>query len=386
MRAISKKVRILMTGILAACLAAGIFALSLPTTSRSLSSPGSWNPKAAADYLDQRALWWSKWPASARGDGTFCISCHTALAYSLSRPALRAKLGEDTPTPQEQAILNSVTKRVQSWKNAAPYYGGDETSLARSAGTESVINAVILASHDAANGMLSDITRTAFGNMWALQQTTGDLKGAWWWLQFNHEPWEAFDSQYYGAAMAALAAGRAPESYLSNPKIQPHLVLLREYLNREYPKQSLLNQVTVLWASLKWPGLITPEQRNTIIKEVLDKQHADGGWNLASLSSTWRNWNALVRMWFVSEGTPLKARSDGFATAFMTFVLQQSDLPRDNPHVRQGLAWLTRNQNQTGGQWLTYSLNYRRSPASDTGRFMSDAATGYAVLALAKAN
>lgn len=70
----------------------------------------------------------------------------------------------------------------------------------------------------------------------------------------------------------------------------------------------------------------------------------------------------------------------------MTFVLQQAGLPRDNPRLRQGLVWLAHNQDQTGGQWVTYSLNYRRSLTSDTGRFMSDAATAYAVLSLSKAD
>ena len=49
----------------------------------------SWNPKAAASYLDYRAGWWMEWTGSARDHGTFCISCHTALPYALSRPALR---------------------------------------------------------------------------------------------------------------------------------------------------------------------------------------------------------------------------------------------------------------------------------------------------------
>ena len=40
----------------------------------------TWDPKAAAAYLDYRAGWWMEWTGSARDHGTFCISCHTRLA------------------------------------------------------------------------------------------------------------------------------------------------------------------------------------------------------------------------------------------------------------------------------------------------------------------
>jgi squalene-hopene/tetraprenyl-beta-curcumene cyclase len=48
------------------------------------------------------------------------------------------------------------------------------------------------------------------------------------------------------------------------------------------------------------------------------------------------------------------------------------------------VAWLEQHQEQDG-DWRATSLNKQRDPQSDTGRFMSDAATGYAVLALEKA-
>jgi hypothetical protein len=43
--------------------------------------------------------------------------------------------------------------------------------------------------------------------MWALQEWTGDQKGAWPWLDFGNEPFEASDSQYYGSFLAAVAIG-----------------------------------------------------------------------------------------------------------------------------------------------------------------------------------
>jgi len=59
---------------------------------------------------------------------------------------------------------------------------------------------------------------------------------------------------------------------------------------------------------------------------------------------------------------------------------------RANPAVSTGVEWLRRNQNRTTGQWPASSLNKQRDPASDIGRFMSDAATAYAVLSLTQAH
>jgi hypothetical protein len=49
--------------------------------------------------------------------------------------------------------------------------------------------------------------------------------------------------------------------------------------------------------------------------------------------------------------------------------------------VARGLRWLKGNQTEAGG-WRSPSVNKKRDPATHTGQFMADAATGYAVLAL----
>jgi squalene-hopene/tetraprenyl-beta-curcumene cyclase len=254
---------LLVTGLLAAC--------SRPEA----RVAGTWSPKAAAAYLDQRADWWMGWQGAARDHGTFCISCHTALPYALSRAALQKALADDALSNNERRLLDNVTKRVRLWKEAGPYYGdrdGDASKATESRGTEAVLNALILVCHDARNGRFSEDTRTALDNMWAGQETTGDQAGAWPWLQFGLSPWEGRDSQYYGAALAALAVGTAPEQYRSSAAIQNNVERLRSYLDREYPKQPLSNRVVLLWASTKWSGLLEKKREESLVAELLGEQ------------------------------------------------------------------------------------------------------------------
>lgn len=349
-----------------------------------------WNQKSAAAYLDQREKTWIGWPGSARDHETFCVSCHTVVPYVLSRPTLRAALAEQEPSENERKILADVTKRVLLWNEVGPYYNFgeyDNGKPAESRGTESVLNALILASDDARTAKLSHVTRMAFSNMWALQQTEGDAKGSWSWLQFDMEPWEAKDSQYYGAALAAVAVGLAPENYRSAAEIQDALRLLRDYLDAKYAEQSTMNHVVLLWASTKIPGLVDSNRQQAIIREVARAQKDDGGWELSSLA--WPNGlslHSIVRRRLRSDWTRQDSQSDGYATGLITFVLQEAGMSTQNPSVNRGLEWLAHNQNPTDGSWSSFSLSERRSPSSNIGHFMRDAATAYAVLALSEGN
>jgi squalene-hopene/tetraprenyl-beta-curcumene cyclase len=337
-----------------------VFACTLAIVASASDLP-TWEPKSAAAYLDGRAEWWATWPKAARDHDTFCVSCHTALPYAISRSALRGSLAESGLSAPERQMLANISKRVEMWNEVQPFYP-DSGGLPRShqsRTTEAILNALILTTYDA------PAAPTALKNMWALQSKSGELpgaEGAFPWLNFHNEPWEADDSPYFGNALAAIAAGN---------RAGPEMASLKSYLQREFHRQTEINRVFGLWAAAKIPGLLSPEQKKSFIAELFKKQQPDGGWTLSSLMGPWKR----------RDGSALPIISDGYATGLILFVFQEAGEPRSRAEMKNGLAWLAQNQKKEGN-WAAYSPNVERDPASDAGRFMSDAATAYAVLAL----
>ncbi len=331
-----------------------------------------WSATAAAKYLDQRAAWWETWPASQRDHQTVCVSCHTILPYVLARPRLSVVLAETNLAAPERTVLANVKKRVSLWQEVKPYYSDEKSGAGKSKesrSTEAVLNALVLASNAGGERHLDATAQAAFRAAWALQIQSGDRAGAWDWQVFHLAPWEAVESQYQGATFMALAVGWAPGHYRADPAIQGNLRLLRSYLKREYASQPLLNRIVVLWASAKLPGLLSGKEKRELVEAILKQQQPDGGWSVASLGT-----------WIRSDHTPQKTESDGYATGLITLALA----PTRARHARLiARAWLESHQSKEDGSWRAYSLNKDRNPATDAGKFMTDAATGYAVLALA---
>jgi squalene-hopene/tetraprenyl-beta-curcumene cyclase len=333
-----------------------------------------WNPGAAAAYLDGRSTWWMAWPKAQRDHETFCVSCHTLAPYALGRPALRTALSETAPSANEKKMLSNIARRVRDWKEVEPFYSDQTSGLPKSSesrGTEAILNALVLASYDARSGAMSDDTRLALSNMWALQLRTGEMNGSWAWLQFHNAPWEG-DSQFYGTALAAVAVGTAPGDYKSEPGIQDGIKRMNAWLLKNMAAQTPADRVVVLWASAKLPGLLTEAQQKTIVEETVAKQREDGGFSMSTLVGGWKR----------RDNTPLDSASDGYATGLVTYALRRVNRTESNAAVEKALAWLRSNQSAPDGRWRTASLNKQRELASDAGLFMSDAATAYAVMAL----
>jgi squalene-hopene/tetraprenyl-beta-curcumene cyclase len=342
----------------------------------------AWEAKTAAGYLDGRTSEWLDWSGSARGQGTACLSCHTSMPIALARPALARQLGEKAPGAAEQRLMDGVRKRVANWdrivaaaaavKNPfVPYYGGDRKPSAL--GTEAVMNALALVNHDTVrgNGVLSAPARKALEHLWGQQQANG----AWLWIHFGMNPWEN-DCAYYGASLAALAVGTAGKEYYEQADVRAKVDALKKYLRTQSAAQPLHHRAVALWASSRLPGVLSAETRMKLIDELLNIQEADGGWSipkLGKLAARTGNWK--------SHGVyPTGAVSDGYATGLVVLALRGAGVAAEDARLRKGIAWLAASQKE--GAWPIHYPNRPRDPQSNVGKFMRDAATAFAILAL----
>jgi squalene-hopene/tetraprenyl-beta-curcumene cyclase len=355
-------------------------------------SSGSWDPAAAAAYLDARMeLWFAKGNKLKTGASeTVCVSCHAGLAYALSRPVLRHLMHVAAPSPQEARLIDETTRRVETYGTHQVLYDFNERRQTESRGTEAVLNAVILTSADRARNLRepSAATKKALARLWETQRADG----RWDWLEFGLEPWETTESAYHGATFAAFAAGPVPGPH--DEAATAGIERLRTYLSTNYPAQHLYNRTWALLASTRLKGVITAAQRDALIDELVRAQRDDGGWSLEAMGP-WR-WSKTAPP-VKSPGdldASLLSRSDGYATGLVVYTLKQAGVAGSHPAIGKGIRWLETNQRPIpvpdvpGRAWHAHSLNYDREHGGEKGEpwrrlFMSDTATAFAVLALA---
>jgi squalene-hopene/tetraprenyl-beta-curcumene cyclase len=327
---------------------------------------GDWNPRLAAEYLDSRQREWFAWPVAKAPGGT-CLSCHTGMTYLFARPALRRALGESRPTPYETGLLDALRARVDK-KEARELFPAfaKEPTASQAVGVESILSALFLASDDAG--------RQAFDRMWSLQNQDGKTKGAWAWFSLKLDPWEMPDSQFYGAALAVLATGTAPAEYRNGPEIREKVASLTAYLRREQQAQPLHNRLMLLWASTALRETLPENLRQSIINEAWRTQQADGGWTIESLGP-----------WDKHAAAPGSTGSNAYATGFVAFVLEKAMGARADARLARALEWLKSHQDRRFGYWAAESMNKVYEPDSMEVKFMRDAATSFAALALIEA-
>lgn len=274
-----------------------------------------------------------------------CVTCHTNVPYLLARPAVK-----DGKTEGMDMVRKFFEDRVTSWEKTG------KTGSAASV----VATASALALNDArTTGKLHPLTRKALDRMWTMQKD----HGAWNWDKCVWPPFEHDD--YYGAVLAAVAVGQAPDGYAATEAARAGLDKLRGYLRKVEPP-TLHHKLWLLWASLKMDGLMSAEERAATVKELIAARRADGGWSLGSLGD-WKG--------FDGRANNKDAASDGYGTGLAVFILRQAGMLVEAREVQGGVAWLKANQRQSG-RWFTPSLN------NDRAHYISNAGTAFAVLAL----
>jgi len=314
-----------------------------------LSLCSDWSPRLAADYLDGRQKEWFAWK-TAQTPGGPCVSCHTGVTYLLVRPALRRKLGEGQATGFETGLRDALRARVPLDPVFSAAFS-KEPRHTQSLGVESIHAALLLGEEP------------ALERMWSLQIKEGKEKGAWNWFHLDLDPWETPESTFYGATLAAMAVRNASAEHKALHREQ--ITMLVDYLKREQAGQPLQNRLMLLWAM---PSAIS--DRPALLDELWRKQEADGGWSMESLGP----WNRPSR----SSG------SDAYATGLVTYVLL-IDHNNHDKRVDKALDWLKSHQNQEYGFWAGSSMNKDYPAGSMMEKFMQDAATGFAALALLEA-
>lgn len=292
----------------------------------------------SAEYLDGVARFWMR--------ENSCGACHANFAYVLARPAL-----SEHPNP----VLAEARRYLEQRKPEKRF----------SFDAHAVAIAFALAWDDAhTGGKLRPTTRTALQRMWALQRPTGN------WRQLGcGEIIPSENDRHYTAALAALAAGIAPEGYAHSAEAQDGLTKLRRYFAKT-PAYSLHNDAMVLWASAHLDGLMTAAERDKTVKDILARQRADGGWSFPTLT-----------LHTIPKNQP-DHPSDGYGTGFAVYILRQAGLSASQPEMRRGVAWLQTHQ-KVSGRWFTPAgVHPTEGGVGSRDLYAQNHATAFSVLAL----
>jgi hypothetical protein len=326
----------------------------LVATASTLSA--DWSPELAARYLDGRQKEWFSWKPAMSADGP-CVSCHTGMTYLMARPALRRRLKEAQPTMYEVGLLDRLRKKV------------DATPSGPLHNVEMIFSAMFF-SRDEATQTMSAHTQKAFDQMWAAQSTEGETKGGWRWYAVNLDPWENSESHFYGSSLAAIALTQTPAEYRSALKVREKAAALNAYLMDSASSRRLHDRLALLLAR----SFIPDSLRQSIVADALAKQQADGGWTIESLGP-----------WMAHPDAPPSSGVNAYTTAFTTFALLRAGVAPSDARLSKALTWLQSHQDPSTGAWAAMSMNKRYPEGSMESRFMQDAATAFATLALVEA-
>lgn len=316
--------------------------------------------KAAAKYLDDGAHAWMREKS--------CVACHTTGVYLTERPGLTRWLG----TPDAEVLLDFV-KRIPD-KPATPKTSGDITYYSQA--DRAVWVAAGLAEWDKhVTCKLSEHTQRALRDMLAKQSSHGG-----YYVGGEVEiPYVTTDFELTVQAARAITSAPGWLAGLKDAELLGRVARLKDFLRTTKPRNDY-ERALKLELSAMMPDLVTKPERDAVMAMLWEKQRPDGGWSTRRMSDT-RNWSdhmtdTVVKL-IESQPDAQDPGSDAYMTAFAIVLLRDSGVPAADARIQRGIAWLKREQRESGRWWMQslYRGKYQ---------FITYIATCQALKALAK--
>lgn len=301
--------------------------------------------KAAAKYLEIGALSWVREKA--------CVNCHTTGPYMIEYTAWSHRFGK----PSEEILANfekNLPKEVvaveQTEKSGHKFYPGAFSAVWRSAG---------LAEWDRnVTGKLSDATRTSLADMFERQSEDGAF------VSHGEVEIPHITTDFELSLQAARAVTAAPGwlAGLKDEALRAKVAKFKHWLRTASPKNDF-DRVLKLQLVAYMPELVSQAERDSALALLSSKQHADGGWSTRDMSAL-EDWHFEMSNKVVAliKGLPDAAHpaSDAYMTSLAIVLMRQNNVPTSDPRIQKGLAWLKREQRESGRWWMhsLYRGNY----------------------------
>lgn len=306
---------------------------------------GSDSLKAAAKYLETGAVSWVK--------ERTCVNCHTTGPYMSEFTAWSRHFGKASEEVHA-SFLNAVPKEIkevkESDKNGHKFYPGAFSAVWRSVG---------LAEWDRnVTGQLSEATERSLLDMFERQSESGAF------VSHGEVEIPHITTDFELSLQAARAIIAAPGwlAGLKDEKLLGRIEKLKHWFRTSQPKNDF-DRVLKLQLAHYLPDVVSQADRESAIRLLSSKQHADGGWSTRDMSPV-NDWHFEMSPTVLNliKNLPdaTKPESDPYMTSLAIVLMRQSGVPAEDSRIQNALGWLKREQRESGRWWMhsLYRGNY----------------------------
>ena len=312
--------------------------ISIPTADEPrVKEFGPESIKLAAKYLEIGAASWIR--------GRACVNCHTTGPYLSEYTGWTKHFGKANPEVLASfvvAIPKEVGEVKETEKSGHKYYPGTFSAVWRSLG---------LAEWDRhVTGKLSAETDRSLRDMFERQSESGAF--------VSHGEVEVphITTDFELSLQAARAITAAPGwlTELKDKKLLARVDKLKHWLRTAPPKNDF-DRILKLQLVHYFPDLVSQAEREAALKLLSSKQHADGGWSTRDMSAL-NDWHyeitPIVQKLITSLPDAENPESDPYMTALAIVLMRQNNVPVSDKRIQAGLAWLKREQRESGRWWM----------------------------------